>query len=136
MKLSMLMALKALVCLVVGVALVLIPDTSMSWFGINLDAGGIYVGRMFGAAFLILAILLWTVKDVSSEAAQNDIVLAVFIGDTVGLVVALIGQLSNAVNSLDWLTIVVYFLLFFGFGYFLVQRRINPLKLLQRPSGS
>lgn len=135
MRLNLLMATKAIICLIVGIALVLIPTTVVAWFGVTLDAAGTYVARLFGSAFLVLAVLLWTVRSVTNEETQNDIVVAVFAGDAIGLIVSLFHQLSNTVNSLGWLIVAVYLLLTLGFGYFLVARHINPFRTHQ-PAGS
>ena len=137
MKLNVWMALSAILYLIAGVALVLMPTTILPGFGISLDAGGTYLARMFGAAFLLLAVLLWTVKNVHSDEAQRDIVLAVFTGDAVGFIIALLSQLSNAVHSLGWGVVAIYLLLTIAFGYFVLHRTIpSTLQVHQRPTGA
>ncbi len=135
MKLNILMALKALICLVVGIGLVLAPDTVLPWFGITLNPGAISLARLFGASFLLLAVLLWTIKNVENAEVQRDIVLAVFIGDAVGLVVAFLSQLAGAVNELGWVIVAIYLLLTLGFGYFLFFRPVTTIRQAH-PAGS
>jgi len=118
MKLSTLMIIKAIIVIVFGICFVVIPATVLSFYGIKLDPGGIYITRLFGAAFILLGTLLWYAKNDAGSQALRAIVLAVFLGDIIGFVVALLGQLSGLVNPLGWLTVALYFLLALGFGYF------------------
>ena len=119
MKLSNLMAIKAIIVVVFGVGFVLIPTTLLSFYGVTLDPGGVYMTQLFGAAFILLGILLWFARTASaSDVALRAIVLAVAVGDTIGFIVALLAQLSGVVNALGWITVALYLLLALGFGYF------------------
>ena len=69
--------------------------------------------------FLIgFALLTWTARNAAASDALKAIVLALFVADGVGFIVALIGQLGNVVNQLGWSTVVIYLLLTLGWGYF------------------
>ena len=119
MRLSNLMAIKAIIVVVFGIGFVLIPATVMSFYGVTLDPGGVYMTQLFGAAFILLGILLWFARTASaSDVALRAIVLAVAVGDTIGFIVALRAQLSGVVNALGWVTVALYLLLALGFGYF------------------
>ena len=75
--------------------------------------------QLFGAAFILLSILLWFARNApGSDVALRAIVLAVFVGDTIGFIVALLGQLAKVANALGWITVALYLLLALGFGYF------------------
>ena len=119
MRLRNLMAIKAIIVVVFGIGFVLIPATVMSVYGVTLDPGGVYMTQLFGAAFILLGILLWFARTASaSDVALRAIVLAVAIGDAIGFLVALLAQLSGVVNALGWVTVALYLLLALGFGYF------------------
>ena len=119
MKLSSLMAIKAVVVVIFGVGFVLMPTTAMSFFGITLDPGGTFMTQLFGASFLLLGILLWFARNApGSEVALRAIVLAVFIGDVIGFIITLMTQLAGLPNALGWLIVALYLLLAAGFGYF------------------
>ena len=118
MKLSILFTINAIVAVVFGLALVLVAATFMSLYGITLSPGGLIIARLFGAALLGYAVLTWFARDAKDSDARRAIVLALFIGDVVGFIVALLGQLSGAVNTLGWSTVAIYLLLALGFGYF------------------
>jgi hypothetical protein len=119
MKLSYLMAVKAVICFVFGIGFVLIAAPILSLYGVTLNPGGTMMTQLFGAAFILLSILLWFARNApGSDVALRAIVLAVFVGDTIGFIVALLGQLSGLTNALGWVTVALYLLLALGFGYF------------------
>jgi hypothetical protein len=63
-------------------------------------------------------VLTWSVRNAPDSEARRAILLALLVGDAVGFIVALIGQLGGVVNALGWLTVVIYLLLAIGFAYF------------------
>jgi len=98
------------------------PKELMALYDVALEQGGIYMTRLFGAAFILLGImLLFARKDTDSQALRTFI-LAVFIGDAIGFVVVLQGQLSGFINALGWVTVALYLLLAIGFGYFSLKK--------------
>jgi len=112
------MAIKAIIVLVFGICFVAIPQPLLSLYNIELEPAGIYMTRLFGAAFILLGILLWFGRKDPGSQTQKALVYAVFIGDTIGFVIALLGQVNRIVNALGWLTVAIYFFLAVGFGYF------------------
>lgn len=126
MTLRNLFIVNAVVALVFGIAFVLVPVPLMSLYGVTLSPAGIIVGRLFGAALIGFGALTWLAKDAAESEARGAIVLALFIGDVIGFVVALLGQLSGVINPLGWSTVVIYLLLALGFGYFQFMRPAAP----------
>jgi len=118
MKLKTLMIINAIVAIVFGVTFVIIPAQAYSLYDITPDEQLIYMGQLFGAALIGFALLTWMARNATDSDARRAIVLALFIADGIGFVVALIGQLSNVVNALGWSTVAIYLLLASGFGYF------------------
>jgi hypothetical protein len=118
MKLSTLMVVNALIAAVFGVAFVVVPGQLMSLYGPEVTPQLVYVARLFGAALLAFAVLTWTAKDAPDSDTRRAILLALFVGDGIGFVVALLGQLGAVMNALGWSTVVIYLLLAVGFGYF------------------
>ena len=122
MKLKTLLIVNAIVALLFGLAFVFLAETFMSFYGTTLSAGGQLIAQLFGAALLGYAVLSWFARDAEESLARKAIVLSLCIGDTVGFVVALLGQLSGVVNSLGWSTVVIYLLLALGFAYFGIMK--------------
>ena len=123
MKLRTLMVIKSIITVVFGIGFVVVPVRVMSYYGVTLDPAGAYMTRLFGAAFIVIGLLLWYGRKDAGSPALKAIVLGVFIGDIVGFVLALQAQLLGIVNALGWLTVAIYFFLVLGFGYFLFKKQ-------------
>lgn len=89
----------------------------MDLYGVTLSGPTSYLGRLFGASLLGYAILMWMAKDQAGSEAGRAITLGATIGDAIGFVLALLGQLGGHFNALGWSTVAVYLLLALGFGY-------------------
>lgn len=122
MKLNALMTVNAVVAGVFGIAFVIVPGRLISMYGATADAPLLYTGQLFGAALLALAILTGLARNATESEARRAIVLGIAFGNTVGFVVALIGQVRGVVNALGWLTVAIYLLLALGFAYFAFRR--------------
>ncbi|MBA7573436.1 hypothetical protein ES708_15233 [subsurface metagenome] len=118
MKLKTLMIINAIVAIVFGVTFVIVPAQAYSLYDITANEQLVYMGQLFGAALIGFALLTWMARNATDSDARRAIVLALFIADGIGFVVALIGQLSNVVNAFGWSTVAIYLLLALGFGYF------------------
>lgn len=118
MKLSTMFIIYAIISAIFGLTFVFFPAMSLALYGITLSPGGILVVRLFGVALLEFALLSWFVRNAGDSEARQAIILAFFVGEVVGFIVALFGQLSGAVNVLGWSTVAIYLFLAIGFGYF------------------
>jgi|Deesub1362A_J573_1020465.scaffolds.fasta_scaffold27839_2 hypothetical protein len=127
MKLRNWMAAKAVACVVFGLGFLLLPTTLLSLYGASLGAGGVLMARFFGQVFILLGLLLWLARNTTESTTQRAFALAVFVGDLIGFIVALMGQLSGIVNVLGWSGVALYLVFALGFGYFLIPRSAEPL---------
>ena len=126
MKLKNLMVIKAVVVFVFGIAFVLIPTTTMSFYGVTLAQGGALMTQFFGASFILLGIVLWSARNASrSDVALQAIVLAIVVGDLIGFIIALMAQLNGVMNVLGWGNVALYLILALGFGYFQFVKPAN-----------
>ena len=123
MKLKTMLIIKALVCLCLGIPILLVPDFIYSIFAATLAAGGVFAAREYGASMMGNLMLTWFARNSQESESRWAIVLALFVYDAIGFIVAMIAVLSGAVNSLGWLIVVLYLFLALGFGYFLLPRR-------------
>ncbi len=112
------MIITSIISLVFGLAFVFFPEKLFELYGDTVNEPMKYIGQLFGAAFLAIAVLTWSARNSPDNEARKAIALALFIGHGFGFVVALIGQLGNVVNALGWTTVALYFLISIGFGYF------------------
>jgi drug/metabolite transporter (DMT)-like permease len=97
--LSTLMVVNALIAAVFGVAFVVLPGQVTALYGPEVTPQLEYVAQLFGAALLAFAVLTWTARTAPDSEARRAILLALFIGDGVGFVVSLIGQLSGVIAA-------------------------------------
>ncbi len=118
MKLSTLMIINAVVAGVFGVAFLLVPDQVASLYDVEVSEILTFVIRLLGAAFVEIAGVTWFARNADDSAARRAIVLALCIGNAVGFVVALIGQINNVVAAVGWGNVAIYLLLALGYGYF------------------
>ena len=118
MKFSTFMVIYALVSAVFGLGFVLMPGQLLPIYGVEPDAALRLIGQFFGAALLSLAILAWLVRNLSDSEARRAIILALFVGETLGFIMAFIGQLNGILNVLGWSVVVVYLVFTLGLAYF------------------
>jgi hypothetical protein len=109
-----LLIIKAVVCLVFGLFLLLAPVVLLNILGTALNDGGTFTAREYGAALIGTLLLTWFAKDVKATDARGAILLDLFIYDLIGVVVTSSVTISGVLNVLGWSIVVVY--LFFTVG--------------------
>ena len=117
MKIKTLFVINAIVTGLFGIAFLILPEQLIMLYG-NSNPSMEYIGQLYGSALIVFAFISWLVKDAQNDETLKAITLSFFIGDAIGFVVALIGQLEGVVNVLGWSTVAIYFILSIGFGYF------------------
>lgn len=123
MKLKTLLIIKAIVCLCLGIPILIIPDFIYSLFGVSLTAGGVFAAREYGASMMGNLMLTWFARNSQESDARSAIVLALFVYDAIGFVVALMVTIAGIMNPLGWMIVALYLLLAIGFGYFLIPKK-------------
>lgn len=130
MRVSTLLKINALCNLFFGLMLFFIPGWMMALFGVTLDAGGAYLGRMAGGAFLGYAAITWLSRELPEAQLRAAVLPALFIWFAVGLLALLYGQLAGITNFLGWFTILLSAFFVAGYAYFLLrlagQERARP----------
>ena len=119
MKLSTLLTISAFVTALFGLTFVLVPEASLSLYGVTLSPGGVLVARLFGASLLGYGVVAWFARNAGESEARKAIILAMVVSDTIAFIVALLGQLAGVVNALGWSTVAIY--LFFALGFAYIQ---------------
>jgi hypothetical protein len=112
------MIINTVIAGIFGIAFVLIPWQVLSLYAIQPNPAINFISELFGAALLAFAVLTWTARKAADSDARKAIIRALFIGDALGFLMALIAQLSAVVNNLGWSTVIIYLFLAVGFGYF------------------
>ena len=117
MTLSRFLVVKAIISLAFGIAFAVVPAAAMALFGVTLDPAGVIMARFLGASLIGIGLVCWFDRSADHDALQG-ITLSLFVGDTIGFIVALQGQLSGMMNALGWIVVAIWLLLALGLGYF------------------
>jgi len=118
MKLSVLFIITAIIAIVFGVAFLIIPGPVYSLYSIETNMMLNYMGQLFGAALIAIGLIAWGSRNAADSDARKAIIFSFFIADTIGFVIALIGELNQVVNVVGWTTVIIYLLLALGFAKF------------------
>jgi len=124
MKLSTFLMVKAIICIVFGIGFAVIPTSVGSIYEITLDPDGVIMTRFFGAAFIGIGLILWHCRNADWNILKG-ITLSLCFADTIGFIVALLGQFSGNVNAVGWVNVALWLLFALGLGYF---RFLKPSK--------
>jgi hypothetical protein len=114
-------AIFAVLSLLFGIGFVLAPGQVLSNYGIADSPPVALMGRLFGGTLLAIAVIQWSARDFS-EAAVRPVLIALCIGDVVGLVVSIMATMAGTINAMGWSTVLIYLCGALGAGYFLTAR--------------
>ena len=117
MNLRTFLIIAAVLALGYAVGLILMPAFMNSTYGFGGSASEILLSRFFGVELLVLGLITWLAKDLSS-ASVRPIITGSLIGNAVGTIVALMGTLGGVMNSAGWSAVAIYLFLTVGFAYF------------------
>jgi hypothetical protein len=118
MKFKTFMGIYALVSALFGIGFVLAPGLVLSIYGVDPDLSFRYIGQLFGAALISLAVLAWLIRNTVQPEVRKASVTALLVGEGIGFIASIIGQLNGALNVLGWSVVAVYLLLSAGLAYF------------------
>lgn len=124
--------IKAVVCLVFGVTLLLAPGLLLGLLGAELNDGGTFTAREYSAALIGTLLLTWFAKDVKAADARGAILLDLLVYDAIGVIVTFLVVLSGVLNTLGWAIVVVYLFFTVGSAYLLLKER--PFQRSRAPS--
>jgi hypothetical protein len=122
MKLKTLMSIKSVICWIFGLGMVILPVNMMAVFGLLLTPAGELSTRLFGAAFIALALWLGLGRDTQEELSRRAVCVAISVSDLIGAVVMTYALLVGVGNVLGWFIVALYLLLAIGFGYVLLAQ--------------
>jgi hypothetical protein len=122
MTYRILFGLNAIVAFLFGVAILVVSSMVIKQFGVDDYASTRLVAQFFGTAMLALGLVLWFAKDVTQEAVQRGIGIALLIGAAAGLIVTVLGTVAGTLRSLTWVAMLIYGLFALGYGYLVFLR--------------
>ena len=122
MSYRILFVLNAIVAFLFGVAFLVMSSMVIEQFGVDDYASTRLVAQFFGTAMLALGLVLWFAKDITQEAVQRGIGIALLIGAAAGLIVTVIGTVAGTLRALSWVAMLVYGLFALGYAYLVFLR--------------
>ena len=112
------MTIYAIVSVLFGLGFVFVPGLVLLINGVKTDLAFRYIGQLFGAALISLAVLAWFSRNAVASEARKTSLPALLSGEVIGFIVALIGQLGGALNAFGWSVVAVYLFLGIGLAYY------------------
>ncbi len=123
MSFRTLLVIKAIVCLVFGVYLLVAPASLLGLLGASLGAAGSFTAREYGAAMIGMVLLTWFAKDVRASDARGAILLHLLVYDAIGVVITMSVVTAGVLNALGWGIVVVYAFFTLASGYLLLVEK-------------
>ena len=119
MKLNTFLSIAGILALLFGLAFLFVPVQTMAMYGVTLDISGQYVARYLGSAFLGLGVLNWSARNAkSNDGGVRAIIMGGVILSITGFIASLFDVFTGPGNNFVWSTVVIYFFLMLGYGYF------------------
>jgi uncharacterized PurR-regulated membrane protein YhhQ (DUF165 family) len=118
MKLSTLFTIHSIVGIIFGLAYVIAPQESISYYGKQFGEAGIVIARLLGAAFINYGVIAWLARKAEDSKARQAIILGFFISLVIAFIISLVTMLTGRWSAINWSTVAIYFLLSLGYGYF------------------
>lgn len=117
---SLIMKCAAAVSAVFGLALLFAPNALLALYKAEqMNGPGIYNSMLYGGTLIALAVMNWNASQGSVLEARH-VILGSFVAFAIGLVVALIRQLTDAsIPASAWMNVVLF--LVFGVLYAYLQ---------------
>jgi hypothetical protein len=123
MSFTVLMIIKAVVCLGFGPLLLFVPGPLLTFLGSSYGPGAAITAREYGAALLGNLMLAWFARKAEDSVARRAIVLALFVYDAVAFAAMLAIQLRGGMNLFGWGVVAIYLFFTIGFGWFLLPKK-------------
>jgi hypothetical protein len=110
MNYSTIMKAAAIVSMLFGLALLLVPNELVAAYKASerLTTPGIYNSMLYGTALIALAVINWTASR-RSVAEARPVILGSLVGYVLGLIVVLIRQLTDPnISQMAWLNVAIF----------------------------
>ncbi len=118
MKLRTILTLNGIVASAYGISFLLVPSTVLSIYGVTQGPAEQLMGQFFGVALIGIGLLTWLAKEVTEVSTQRAMILALLISNLAGVIVSVLGTLSDVMSAVGWSAVVIYVVFGLGYGYF------------------
>ena len=108
---------QAIVDVLFGVPLIFFSPVLLSIYGLSTDRVGTYLGEFLGVAFLALAWISWSARDLADGEPRRFIVRAGLLAGVIGTLVNVNFELQPDATPLGWINVAITLVLAIGWGY-------------------
>ena len=120
MRLHHFLVINAILFVPFGLLMLAVPGILFPIFGIDLDADGLLMARVFGSALMNFGILCYLVrKEPSGSTGLKAILIVNFIFHAIDAVSTFMASYDGTMNTLGWMFFGLHFFLALGFLYYL-----------------
>jgi hypothetical protein len=107
----------AIVAILFGIALLLVPVQLSLVYGLASNPASVLSERFFGSALLTWGVILWMARNFSEAAAIRVVLIGSIIGQILSGAVNVWGTVRGVLNGLGWTTTILYVVLLIGAIY-------------------
>ena len=125
MKLNTLFTITGVVMIFFGGGFILLPTMVFSMYGVTLDANGIMLAHVAGAAVFALGVLAWLFRKNSDIQTGRWAATTLFTFFVIKTIVTLLAQLDGVFNVMGWSIVALDTLFVLGYVYFLFIKGIT-----------
>ncbi len=120
MKLKHLLIINAIIALGYALGELFVPQTLGSIYGFKDTANPelMLTARYFGWGLLAVGLICALAANTPPSEAKQAIVKALFVAQTVGAIISLMGTINGVFNAMGWSAVIIYVFFVAGYGYF------------------
>jgi hypothetical protein len=120
MKLKYLLVINAVVDVIFGIGLILVPGTVLALF-VPMPMYNLLGTQLLGANMIGFAVLNFFARNANEgNGLLRSILLANLASNLIGFVLSLIIQIGGTGTMMNWITVAITLVFVLGFGYFLL----------------
>ena len=107
----------AVISVLNGIGLLLVPRAVMTTYGIESTAGAILGFRLLGLTLIEFGLINWFVRASHDWIALRGLLLGGTVGYALGFLVSIWATVSHVMNQGGWVLVVTYGILLLGYVY-------------------
>jgi hypothetical protein len=124
MTLNKFLILNAILFIPFGIGMLVMPGALFPLFGIDLDADGILMARVFGSALMNYGLICYLIRNEAQHSTEMKAVLTGnFLFHAFDAISTFIASYSAVMNNLGWMFTSLHFILAIGFLYYLIAEK-------------
>ncbi|MFT5683070.1 MAG: hypothetical protein ACI8RZ_003997 [Myxococcota bacterium] len=100
-----------------GIGFLFIPVLVFSLYGVTLEASGLMLAHVSGAAVFTLGVLAWLFRSHETGPAIRSVAQALFVFFVLKTIVTLLAQLGGVFNAMGWSIVILDALFVLGYGH-------------------